>query len=196
MRHSYLALCAGLLLTLMASPEVKAQTWGNGDCTVSIWWPYSREKGDCLTDKEKEAGLTGNYLDPEGTYRRPEVIGEEAGEPVIGPDGNPVPGSQSDGRLIISNERGCTTGILWPYVRKPGDCLTDGEIEAGMTGVYGNSRRPGEAPPTPSAVNLAPLPAAPESDSGLFGLFGSGDQNFGTGGLLEDNLLPADQRNQ
>ncbi len=30
----------------------------------------------------------------------------------------------------------CTKGLLWPYVRNPGDCLTDTEIQAGKTGVY------------------------------------------------------------
>jgi hypothetical protein len=30
----------------------------------------------------------------------------------------------------------CTKGILWPYTRNPGDCLTDAEIKAGKTGVY------------------------------------------------------------
>src|SRR6266566_4249443 len=30
----------------------------------------------------------------------------------------------------------CTRGMLWPYTRNPGDCLTDAEIKAGQTGVY------------------------------------------------------------
>ena len=30
----------------------------------------------------------------------------------------------------------CTRGMMWPYVRAPGDCLTDAEIKAGKTGVY------------------------------------------------------------
>src|SRR5262245_34577038 len=30
----------------------------------------------------------------------------------------------------------CNKGMLWPYVRNPGDCLTDGEIAAGARGVY------------------------------------------------------------
>lgn len=31
---------------------------------------------------------------------------------------------------------GCGKGMLWPYVRAPGDCLTDDEIKAGQRGVY------------------------------------------------------------
>jgi hypothetical protein len=30
----------------------------------------------------------------------------------------------------------CSKGMLWPYVRSPGDCLTPDEIKAGKTGVY------------------------------------------------------------
>jgi len=30
----------------------------------------------------------------------------------------------------------CGKGMLWPYVRNPGDCLTDTEIKGGQTGVY------------------------------------------------------------
>ena len=31
---------------------------------------------------------------------------------------------------------GCGKGMLWPYVRQAGDCLTDDEIKAGQRGVY------------------------------------------------------------
>jgi hypothetical protein len=30
---------------------------------------------------------------------------------------------------------GCGKGMLWPYVRQPGDCLTDDEIKAGTVTV-------------------------------------------------------------
>lgn len=30
----------------------------------------------------------------------------------------------------------CGKGMLWPYVRQPGDCLTDDELKAGQRGVY------------------------------------------------------------
>ena len=30
----------------------------------------------------------------------------------------------------------CTKGMLWPFVRAAGDCLTDGEIAAGQKGAY------------------------------------------------------------
>ncbi len=108
-------------------------------------------------------------------------INEDAPAPASAPE---VP--------AITNARGCNTSILWPYFRDPGDCLTDAEREGGLVGVYGNSRMAGEAETDPST--LSPLPSASES-GGIFGLFGSGSE-FGGGGLLDDNLLPAEQGNQ
>jgi hypothetical protein len=105
-------------------------------------------------------------------------------------DGAPSTATPLEGRAI-TNERGCNTSLLWPYFRRPGDCLTDAEREAGMVGVYGNSRMVGQPEPEPSTAS--PLPAASNS-GGIFGLFGS-ESEFGGGGLLDDNLLPAGQGN-
>ena len=40
----------------------------------------------------------------------------------------------SQGEALAAS--GCGKGMLWPYVRQPGDCLTDEEIKAGQRGVY------------------------------------------------------------
>lgn len=298
MRWLLIALTACLLASLASPSPAEAQEWTDGECTVSLAWPYFRDPGDCLTDAERKAGGTGTYRDPDGIYMRSPIAARALGvlegcdaadapEPQIasisqrtfvrgttdqsititgtnfrcnsqvyfnaipiptrvfsatqidalipaelaGRPGDfpiivhnrsptavasldaPVPvagnsggglfgfGSDSDeseGPRAITNERGCTTHLLWPYVRRPGDCLTDAEKEAGMTGVYGNSRMAGdttpEPEPVPGAPTVAPLPASSDS-GGLFGLFGS-DPGFGGGGLLDDNLLPPDQRNQ
>jgi hypothetical protein len=50
----------------------------------------------------------------------------------------------------------------------------------------------GEPEPEPSTIS--PLPASSNS-GGIFGLFGR-ESNFGGGGLLDDNLLPAEQGNE
>jgi len=102
--------------------------------------------------------------------------------------GAPVP-AVTPQAPAATNARGCNTSILWPYFREPGDCLTDAEREAGMVGVYGATRMAGEPAPDPSTIS--PLPATSDS-GGIFGLFGSGS-DFGGGGLLDDNLLPAEQ---
>lgn len=40
----------------------------------------------------------------------------------------------ADGSALAAS--GCNKGMLWPYVRQPGDCLTDDEIKGGQRGVY------------------------------------------------------------
>jgi hypothetical protein len=40
----------------------------------------------------------------------------------------------ADGSALAASA--CGKGMLWPYVRQPGDCLTDDEIRAGQQGVY------------------------------------------------------------
>ena len=305
MRRLLFALSAGLLACVSASSSAEAQAWTADECTVSLWWPYSREPGDCLTQAEREAGATGTFRDPDGIYMRTPIAARalvrlEGCEVVQGPEpvvesisermfvqgrgdqtvtitganfrcnsqayfnAIPVPtrvvsqtqmdvlipqelaerpgnypivvrnraptavaslatpnavadsatgdggglfggsgflglggdSEEAGGPRVIADERGCNTHLLWPYVRRPGDCLTDAEREAGMVGVYGNSRMANgmEPEPVPGAPNVAPLPASSGS-GGLFGLFGS-DPGFGGGGLLDDNLLPAEQRGQ
>ncbi len=91
----------------------------------------------------------------------------------------------ADGSAALAQS--CGKGMLWPYVRQPGDCLTDDEIRAGQRGVYSGpvntnpdmsgvrvetpaqssgitgstvpvpAAGPGAAPPT----TAAPAPAAP-----------------------------------
>ena len=64
---------------------------------------------------------------------------------------------------------GCGKGMLWPYVRQPGDCLTDDEIRAGQKGVYNG---PVNTNPDMSNVKLDTPPAATSvegsSGGGLF----------------------------
>src|SRR5215472_1379577 len=86
----------------------------------------------------------------------------------------------------------CGKGLLWPFVRNPGDCLTDAEIAAGKTGTYNG---PVNAAPDVSAIKIiepvqneagsssasAPLNATQGTNGrglfdtiGLSGLFGGG----------------------
>lgn len=57
----------------------------------------------------------------------------------------------------------CNKGLLWPYVRNPGDCLTDAEIASGKTGVYSG--------PATGAVDVSGIkaPAQPVPGSGSAG---------------------------
>src|SRR5215510_11992851 len=70
----------------------------------------------------------------------------------------------ADGSALAAS--GCGKGMLWPYVRQPGDCLTDDEIKAGQRGVYSG---PVDTNPDMSNVKVETPPATNvEGGSGLF----------------------------
>jgi hypothetical protein len=58
---------------------------------------------------------------------------------------------------LYEGRGGCSKGMLWPFVRSPGDCLTDAEIRGGMTGTY---QRPAGTP-TAEEGQAAPAASAP-----------------------------------
>lgn len=53
-------------------------------------------------------------------------------------DADAVPAAEetTNGGGLFTGEGGCSKGIFWPFVRSPGDCLTDTERRSGMTGTY------------------------------------------------------------
>ncbi len=53
----------------------------------------------------------------------------------------------------------CNKGLLWPFVRDPGDCLTNTEIKAGQTGVY-------DGPPATGPVDVSAIKAPVQSPGG------------------------------
>jgi hypothetical protein len=80
----------------------------------------------------------------------------------------------------------CNKGMLWPFVRTTGDCLTDVEIASGKTGTYTG---PVNTNVDVSAIKPSEAPVqntGSSSGSGLFGssLFGSSTSNSGGGGEL------------
>lgn len=70
------------------------------------------------------------------------AAGTAAVQPAAAQSAAPVVESASqepaleDDRTTYTGPSGCTKGIFWPFVRRPGDCLTDAEIRSGMTGTY------------------------------------------------------------
>ena len=76
-------LCVGgifLLATVLFAPNAQAQISysGDGACNKGIFWPFSRSPGDCLTDTERESGMSG-------TYRGSEVQEPESGAEATAP---------------------------------------------------------------------------------------------------------------
>jgi len=80
--------------------------------------------------------------------------------------------------LFASDEASaaCNKGLLWPYVRNPGDCLTDEEVKTGRIGIYNGAVN---AAPDVSSIKVeqpaqsqaVSNPGAPASDGILSGLF-------------------------
>jgi hypothetical protein len=63
---------------------------------------------------------------------------------------------------------GCGKGMLWPYVRQPGDCLTDDEVKAGQRGVYQGALNTN---PDMSAVKVVEPPTNTVESGSSGGLF-------------------------
>jgi hypothetical protein len=111
-------------------------------------WPYVRNPGDCLTDSEIKAGQAGVYNGPVNT--NPDVSGIKVETPAqggpltgtSGPTTSPAPGTSttSAGTGTTGTQRNadvsCHKGLLWPFSRSPGDCLTNVEKKEGHAGVY------------------------------------------------------------
>src|SRR5258707_11287230 len=78
----------------------------------------------------------------------------------------------------------CTKGMLWPYTRNPGDCLTDVEIKAGQTGVY-----TGPVNTNVDVSSIKPDAAALSSGGSVSGSTSTGALGgYFSGGLLGDVL--------
>jgi len=67
---------------------------------------------------------------------------QSAASPAVQPQAEPA-ADQAAGVVPASEERteylgegGCTKGLLWPFVRRAGDCLTDAERQSGRSGTY------------------------------------------------------------
>lgn len=159
MRKVYLiasvSFVAGSLLTSTGPTQA-------ADCTKGMLWPFVRAAGDCLTDGEIAAGQKGVYSGPTNTNVdvsaiKPADVPAQAG--TVSGSGGSV--GRTDGALLETSVFGaesptrivaqCTKGILWPFKREPGDCLTAGEKRSGQTGVYGGAAAITQASATTAA---------------------------------------------
>jgi hypothetical protein len=154
------------------------------DCGKGMLWPYVRVPGDCLTDVELKAGQTGVYSGPATTNVdvsaiKPDAATVEQQNTTTSTAGT-APSSSGSGTLlgsVLGEQRepsrtaaGCNKGLLWPFMRDPGDCLTATEKKTNKTGVYGQgaltqvSATSGNAPAGTAPAGATPANApAPES---------------------------------
>ena len=121
------------------------------DCSKGLLWPFMRSAGECLTQTEKSQGLTGVY--GAGSAAQESPIPAPV-PPALQPDRavtaaapssreilSPVPAASAAAastQVSTSTPTGntaspsCQKGWLWPFVREPGDCLTDQDRKNGI----------------------------------------------------------------
>ena len=162
MRKVPLIACVSLVLGAGLLPSGSSLA---AECTKGMLWPFVRAAGDCLTDAEIAAGQRGVYSGPTNTNVdvsaiKPAEVPAQTGSVSGGGNG------RSDGALIETSVFGasaptrivpqCHKGILWPFQREPGDCLTEAEKREGQSGVYGGA----EAVNQGGAITAAPANTA------------------------------------
>jgi hypothetical protein len=185
-------------LTLTACVVLLAAADGSAlaasGCGKGMLWPYVRQPGDCLTDDEIRAGQRGVYSGPVNTnpdmsnvkVETPAVTSVTSGSTglfsrltgggsttatasVQSPSGPPMNGPGFSNPPVQSvGAAPCAKGWLWPFVRNPGDCLTDVEKEGGQTGVYRADQVVASAATTSPGVTQvsAPGPAGAATPAG------------------------------
>jgi hypothetical protein len=78
-----------LLTCVVGGAEAQVNYSGEGGCNKSLFWPFVRKPGDCLTDAERASGMRG-------TYRGSEVVSEPDS---AAPATQTMPAQQSAGQV-------------------------------------------------------------------------------------------------
>jgi hypothetical protein len=111
----------------------------NGDvvCHKGALWPFVRAAGDCLTDVEKKNGQTGVFgggapgVTPVSTASVSTTKADGAAAPNSSAGNATSAATASNERTVAAPEPACRKGLLWPFVRRDGDCPTDAEKKRG-----------------------------------------------------------------
>ncbi len=151
-------LAAVALLAFAGESAIAMSLFGSQSCNKGVLWPYVRSPGDCLTDSEIAAGQRGVYngpvqsnpdigalappppAQPSGPTGAVPAVTANAPQPVpmvaTAPAPVQTPVAAAPGMQTVT-EFSCSKGLLWPFRRSAGDCLTTSEKRNGQTGVYG-----------------------------------------------------------
>jgi pyruvate/2-oxoglutarate dehydrogenase complex dihydrolipoamide acyltransferase (E2) component len=128
-------------------------------CSKGWLWPFVRDSGDCLTETERKSN--GN-----GVYGGGAAAQVSVTQPANAPNASTAnPPASAAG----SSSAACSKGLLWPFVRDAGDCLTEAEIKNKGNGVYGGgastqvSAMQGVSAPNLSTANVPANAPAPVS---------------------------------
>lgn len=120
------------------------------DCSKGLLWPFMRSAGECLTQTEKSQGMTGVYRGTSDAEERATPLqtppasapnatssgvtpapAKVSAAPVPAPT-TPLPQAVAETPPPGAASASCQKGWLWPFVREPGDCLTDTDRKNGI----------------------------------------------------------------
>jgi len=111
----------------------------NVACHKGLLWPFKREPGDCLTTTERESGQTGVFGGGTGVVEASAVTASATTTASAGPAAAPTVGAPpaAKGPATVSADTAppvetCHKGLLWPFVRRAGDCPTAAEKGRGQ----------------------------------------------------------------
>jgi len=105
-------------------------------CHKGALWPFRRQPGDCLTTTERESGQTGVFGGGTGVVEASAVTASATSTASPGPAAAPTVGAPpaATGPAPASADTStappvetCHKGLLWPFVRRAGDCPTSVE---------------------------------------------------------------------
>jgi nicotinate-nucleotide--dimethylbenzimidazole phosphoribosyltransferase len=108
--------------TPAAMPAVVTQTSAApaaASCGKSWLWPFVRDDGDCRTAVEKASGAT----DPVPVRASAPAETAPAAMPAVVRQTDSAPAAAPAAPATAS----CSKGLLWPFVRDPGDCPTSAD---------------------------------------------------------------------
>lgn len=159
-------LCVIVLTTVGGGASAQVNYSGEGGCNKSLFWPFVRSPGDCLTDAERASGMRG-------TYR-----GDEAAE------AEPVPAEQP-----ALQPGGAANAQTAPEAVQP-----TASPAASSTAVQGPAPAPvsqSAAPQTPAMPPApAPQPVAGESVAEVVPAAGDRAEYLGEGGCTKGIFWP------
>lgn len=127
-----------------------ASAWA-ADCNKGLLWPFMRSAGECLTQTEKSQGMTGVHggaseaLESAAPVQMPPApqpypaaapsgassAAKVGATPIAAPAAAPAQALAATSARSAASAS-CQKGWLWPFVREPGDCLTDQDRKNGI----------------------------------------------------------------
>jgi hypothetical protein len=137
-----------------AAPQA-AQPAAAASCSKGLLWPFVREQGDCPTSAEVKSGAA---RPTPAAVKAPETTAAAAAAPPAPRLAAPVVAAPAvvpaAANTTAPGAESCHRGVLWPFVKEEGDCLTEAEKKSGSTRPVAPVK-----PTEPAAASVTAIPA-------------------------------------